>query len=132
MARGGVSRADETIVVTGLRELLAEIDKTDRKTKRLLRDDLRAAAEPVRDQAQSEFMSISPHSARNYRTTVRKTGVVSVEQRLRKTTRKRPDFGVLQMRKALLPSLRTQAPKVVRSLEAATERILEKLNRTGA
>lgn len=116
--------------MSGLRELLREIDATDKRTKRLLRDDLRQAAEPVRAFAAQEFAYYDARTARNFRISVRKTGVVSVDQRLRKTTRKRPDFGQLQMRKALIPGLIREQPRVIRRMEEAVERITEKVQRS--
>jgi len=51
---------------------------------------------------------------------------VSVEQRLRKSSnvsRRRPKFGTLQMREALLPGLESKSDAVVKSLDEALDRL---------
>jgi hypothetical protein len=44
-----------------------------------------------------------------------------VEQRRRKTTGQHPEFGSLQMRRALLPAMREEEPQVLEALENMLE-----------
>lgn len=50
-------------------------------------------------------------------------GGVEVEQRLRKTTGKRGDWGVIQMRKGLIPALYDKEKEIVALLDTAIERV---------
>lgn len=106
-----------TVKVEGLRELIARGDQADAATKRLVREGLRDAVRPVRAEASRLFRKYDVRSAENYRTVVRKTGVVAVEQRLRKTTGRHPEFSRLQMREALLPGFEHTRPAVIANLQ---------------
>lgn len=123
-----------TTRVEGLREFIRACDAADKETKRLVRDELRKTAEPVRDDARLKLtrgVARSPSIARTaagYRIVVRRTGIISVEQKLRKTTGKRPDFGALQMRDALIPALEENRDDVNRKMDEAVERIVERFD----
>lgn len=113
----------QTIRVKGLRSLLRATDAAGKETKKLVRDTLRKTAEPVRADAARRFAPIDPRSASRYGISVRRTGTVSVEQRLRRTTGKHPEFGRLQMRRALIPALEANEQRVVADLDDALERL---------
>jgi hypothetical protein len=103
-------------------------------TRRLVRGKLREAAEPVRQDAAERFMKYHPKSASKYGISVRRTGVVSVEQRLRKsadTGRRRSNFGPLQMQKALLPALADNGALVEAKVGEAVSLACAKFNRGG-
>jgi hypothetical protein len=87
-----------------------------------VRDGLRKAAEPVRDDAHARFSHVSPRSALGYKVRVRQRGV-AVEQSRKRTTGKRPDFGVMQMREALLPALAAKSDEVVERLDDVLGRL---------
>lgn len=101
-------------------------DAAGKETKRLVRDELRKAAEPVREEAARRFAPIDVRSAARYGISVRRVGTVAVEQRLRRTTGHHPEFGALQMRRALLPALESNEDKVVAHLDEALERLARK------
>lgn len=109
--------------VRGLRSLLRATDAAGKDTKRLVRDELRKAAEPVRAEAAARFAPYDARSATRYGISVRRVGTVAVEQRLRRTTGQHPEFGALQMRKALVPALESNEDKVVDALDEALERL---------
>lgn len=115
----------ETIRVEGLRSLLRATDKAEKQTKKLVRDELRRAAEPVRDEARRLLAPVDSRSASRIGISVRKVGLVSVEQRLRRTTGKHPQFGSLQMRKAFVPALGSRSDVVVGRLEEALDRLAD-------
>lgn len=112
-----------TVRVKGLRSLLRATDAAGKDTKKLVRDELRRAAEPVRRDAAVRFARYDPRSASRYGVSVRRVGTVSVEQRLRRTTGQHPEFGALQMRAALVPALEAKQDEVVGHLEEALERL---------
>lgn len=118
------TNARYTIKVEGLRELIARGDTALDKTKRkLVRDGLRDAVNPVRVEASMLFAKYDLNTASNFRVVVRKTGVVNVEQRLRRTTGDRPDFGVLQVRRALLPGFQHTYTQVISNLQKQVDEI---------
>jgi hypothetical protein len=103
--------------VEGLREFLAASDAAGPATKKLVRDDLRRAVEPVKVEATRLLKELAPESQQRYGISVRKIGVVSVEGRKRKTTGDRPDWGTTQMRDVLHPAAETELHTVVANLE---------------
>lgn len=109
----------ETLQIKGLRELLRVTDQLPKETKKAVRDALRKVAEPVREEATSRFLSeVSPVSSRTrFGISVRKAGTVTVEQRRRRTTGKHPEFGVTQMKAALIPALASNEDEVVAGME---------------
>ena len=111
--------------VRGLSAMLRATDAAGRETKKLARDEVRKAAEPIRDEARRLFMGVHPKSALRYGVSVRKVGTVAIEQRLRRTTGKRPDFGGLQMKRALVPALDNKGDEATERLDDALERICD-------
>lgn len=87
-----------------------------------LRSELREAGNIVRDDARPRFSGVSAKSAAGYRTVVRARGV-AVEQRLGRTTGKRPDFGAKQMSEALVPALDAKAGDVENRLDLMLGRL---------
>jgi hypothetical protein len=101
-----------TVRVRGLRELHRDFKKMSKELGKEVDAELKKAAEPVRDDARSRFSGYSARSAAGYRVRSRGFGTVVVEQSRRKTTGQRPDFGSLQMRRALLPALHSKSDEV--------------------
>ena len=114
--------------VKGLREFMRAASRAEKESRTEIRAALKEAAEPVRQEAASRFSAIDARSAAGYRVVVRQRGV-AVEQRLGRTTGRRPDFGRLQMTRALLPALEAKAPEVERQLEKAIDRIADHFDR---
>jgi hypothetical protein len=116
--------AQETVAVRGYRELVKASYVADRALRKQMRDTFRAVGEPVRSEAAIRFAPVDARSAAGYRVRVRQTGVI-VEQSLRRTTGKHPEYGKLQMRRALLPSLAHQEPATMRRLEQAVDHVCD-------
>lgn len=114
--------AGETLRVTGYRELLLASKRAEKASQREVRDALRNVAQPVRAEAVQRFAVIDTHTATNYRIVVRQRGV-AVEQRLGKVTGKRPDYGALQMTRALIPALRVNQNVIDLQMQEAMARI---------
>ena len=106
--------ADYRNVMVGLKE-------ADTRTRRDVRAELRHAGDKVREGATQRFDQYDPRSAQGYRVRVRQRGV-AVEQSIRRTTGKHPQFGTLQMRRALVPSLEANEDETYRSFEEALDK----------
>jgi hypothetical protein len=120
-----------TLQVHGYRQLMQALARTDKATRKAVRDELRQAGEHVRLEAGARFATTDPRSAAGYRTRVRQRGV-AVEQSLRRTTGQHPGYGALQMRRALEPALYSNEARTVREMEQAIDRICDRFNRGGA
>lgn len=114
--------AEETVRVKGLRELQGAFRKIDKERSAELRLALRAAAEPVRQEAQALFQAVDPASAAGYKVRVRARGV-AVEQSKKRTTGLHPEFGTLQLERALIPALEAKAGEIVHGLDEALDRL---------
>lgn len=102
-------------------DLLRRTDAAGGNIKKYTRQALREAAEPIRANAAARFARYDFESAATFGVSVRKTGTITVEQRRRRTTRKHPEFGVLQMRRALIPALRDNQEEVLASVNHAVD-----------
>lgn len=117
----------ETLAVHGVTELMRGLKTADRATKAAVRADLRLVGESVRVDQVRQMSAIDSRSAAGYKTRVRQRGVV-VEQSLRKTTGKHPEYGAMQMR-LLLRALAANADKTRQAMEQAMDRIAARFNR---
>jgi hypothetical protein len=112
------------LVVHGYRQFLAACAHAPREAKKEVRAILREVGEVVKHDAVTRFSAYDTHSAHGYRVAVRSRGV-SVEQSLRKTTGARPDYGSLQMKRALLPALKDNTERLEREMEHALNLIAD-------
>lgn len=122
-----------SIHVRGLREFSRAIARAGPDAKKEVRTALRVVAEPVRVDAVAHFSSygstpsaLKSHafSAANYRVVVRQRGV-AINSRLRKTTGKHPEYGEVQMRRALLIAAAENVALIERGMEHALSRIAD-------
>lgn len=104
------------IRVKGYREFVRACNKSTKEVKTGLRKRLRDAGRLVQEEARSLFSRYDAGSASGFRVRVRQRGV-AVEQSNRRVTGKRPDYGALQMREALIPGRAKRMPEVERELE---------------
>jgi len=116
--------AGTTVKVRGLRDFMRATAKAEAGTKKVVREKLKEAADIVRVEASARFAPISAKSAAGYRTRARMTGAF-VEQSLRKTTRKHPEYGRFQMRRALEPALEAKSHEVEKRLEKAVDELAD-------
>jgi hypothetical protein len=112
----------ETLVVHGHRELIRSFKEMDKQEAKGLREELRSAGQVVQREAMSLFAPVSPRSATGYKVRVRQSGV-AVEQSLRRTTGEHPEFGALQMQRALLPAMDRREHEVINRLESLLHRV---------
>lgn len=120
--------ADSTLVVRGYKETLRAFDRAGKESKKFVRGTYREVGDIVRVDAVGKFAAYDARSAAGYRTRVRQRGV-SVEQSLRKTTRQHPEYGALQMRKALVPALTENEDRVTEAFEAALDKVADHFDR---
>lgn len=110
--------------VVGLSETLAALTAVDRDLARNLRSELKEAGEIVARDVRDKLQGLSPSSPRSAAgvvTKVRSAGLVTVEQRLGKTTGRRGDWGVTQMRHAFLPAAEEKEELAALHIEAAVD-----------
>lgn len=111
------------IVFTGLSEMLRASKDAGKSTQKEVRAALAKSGEIVQADAVPRLAKYSTKSAAGLKVRIRQRGV-DVEQSLRKTTGLRPDYGALQMRKALLPAVARKFPEVEAEFEKALDEIL--------
>jgi hypothetical protein len=114
--------AQPILAVRGYKELLRASTRAERSVNREVRGAFRAVGEIVRADAAADFSKYSTRSAAGFKVRVRQRGVF-VEQALRKTTGQHPEWGALQMKKALLPA----RAKDEALIEAEFEKALDKV-----
>lgn len=117
-----------TLQVRGYREFMRATARADRESKRYVRESFRQVGEIIRTEAVGRFSPVDQRTASGYRTRVRQRGI-SVEQSIAKTTGKRPDYGSLQMRRALLPALMGNQDSLLRDLDQAMDRVADHFER---
>lgn len=120
-----------TLRVDGYRQTMQALALADKATRRAWRAELAHAGDKVRTDASSLAARYDQKTAAGYRTRVRQRGI-AVEQSLRKTTGRHPEFGTLQMRRVLLPALAANERDTVRAVEDALDRICDRFNHGGA
>lgn len=109
--------------VLGLSELIRSLDAIDRDLPDALRAELKEAADVVAGDVAARLQPLSPHSASGVVARVRAAGLVTVEQKFRKTTGRRPDWGVTQMRYAFLPAAEQDQEMFNEKVETAIDRV---------
>jgi hypothetical protein len=114
------------IVYEGLHEVAQALREVEAGVYTELVADLKEVGDVVRDDARQRFAAISTKTADGFETRVRtgSSAVVVVAQRLRKTTGRRPDYGALQMRHALLPARTAKHAEAVEILERGAGKLL--------
>jgi hypothetical protein len=122
--------ARETVAVRGLSELIRDFKTFDKPVRTELRKSLRDVGDIVKRDAAGRFGPVNSRSAGGFKTRVRQRGI-AVEQSIRKTTGKHPEYGSLQMRKALLPALMSNEDDMHRELERAMDKICRQFERRG-
>lgn len=112
-----------SVRIVGLRELTRDLGRADKELARELRRELREAAKIVSLDARERFSPIDPSSAMGIQPRVRSGGLAVAEQRRKRTTGKHPEFGKLQMRRALLPALSAKRDEVEKHMEEMLDRL---------
>lgn len=133
---------NDRLIVKNLRGLIHAADMAGPETKKAVRGTFREVGDLVKVDAAARFVSTDTrktstpfarqaslhHTASGFRTVVRSRGV-AVEQSIRRTTGRHPEFGALQMRRALLPALDEEQGAVERAFERAIDRVADHFDR---
>lgn len=114
--------AGEVLRVRGVRELLRACRSAEKAESKEVHAALRSIGEVVRADAAEAFSKYSARSAAGFKVRVRQRGVF-VEQSIRKTTGTHPEWGALQMTKALLPARAKDKDKIEEAAEKALDRV---------
>jgi len=110
--------------VNGYREFVRAANRTSRAARKEIKDALRNVGEVVRADAADRFSTYDAGSAGGFRVRVRQRGV-SVEQSRGRTMGTRPDFGALQMRKALIPAGEENEREIDDRMQEALDQIAD-------
>ncbi len=110
------------VVVRGYKPFMRAIARANPDSRKEVRNAFKAVGEVIRVKAEEMFQPYSSVSAAGYRVRVRQRGI-AVEQRYRKTTGLRPDYGALQMKKALLPARADSYDETQAEFEKALDRV---------
>lgn len=121
--------AQQTIIISGYRELLRAAKEAGTATRREVRAAFAESGEIVRSGAAKQLSAYSTKSAAGLKVRVRQRGV-SVEQSLAKTTgpRARKNYPGIQMH-ILSTELEQDEPAVEAALEKALDRVAGIFNR---
>lgn len=111
--------------VIGLKELIRDLKAAEAEVAKELRRELKQVGDVVRVDAAGRLAEYDVRSAAGLRVRARGASVFVV-QSLRKTTGLRPDWGELQVTRALLPAMADNEGEVYAGAEAALERALRK------
>lgn len=120
----------QTIKVHGLREFTRDARHAEKDTRKTIREGLKRAGEPVRDEWRRTFSPIHEFSASKLRIRVGVNGVF-VDQPLRKTTGDHPEFGRLQQRYGER-ALEAKALEAEKELARSVDELADELDKRGA
>lgn len=108
----------QTIHVKGYRETVRSLNAVNRGAKRALQAGLREAAQPIASDTRSRLSGYRGISLATINPSATTRGV-SIVQRAKRVTGKRPDFGALQMRRGLIPAVRAADGEIRDRVEEA-------------
>lgn len=116
------------LVVRNYRPFVQAINRAGPETKAAVTTALKAIGEPVRADAARRLAPYSQKSAAGFKVSVT-TRSVKIQQSLRKTTGEHPEYGDLQMKRALLPARRANSLRTTEEFHAALDVVIAHFNR---
>lgn len=111
----------------GYRQFQRAVRRAVPETRKYVREAFKTVGESIRREAARRFRPYHAASA-DYRVRANARGI-AVYQPKRKTTGRRPDFGALQMRRALLPAAASEDKATERELERALDIVADHFER---
>ncbi len=126
-----------SVEYTGFSQLYTALRDLEPATHAALREGLLEVGAVTRERAVQDFkeygvgehlLETHAHTAEGFKTRVRATGIVVVEQSIRKTTGRHPEYGALMMTKALLPA---RAISMLDAQEVLERKVVEPLHAAG-
>lgn len=113
----------ETLLVTGYLQVMAAFDKSIIDLGVFYRQELKRVGDIIKVDASARFLPYDKRSAAGYRTYVTQMHV-NVGQSIQATTHMHPEYGKLQMLKALLPALHSKHDEVVRRFQLVLDKVI--------
>lgn len=135
--------ADSGVRVEGLRELQRAFSRAGPEARKLMRDEMRDVAEPVKEQAEQLTVHTISGVDQQDKWAVARIGVTTKEvfivpkqkgvgrNRARKRRYGRPAFGALLMERAYGPALEHNQTTIVRGFEHALDQLAKEIDRRG-
>lgn len=114
---------ENTLIVKGYSDLIRSFDRSQAQLGFELRNELKEVGELVRVDAAARFKHYNARSAAGYRTYVTRKAV-NVSQSIKRTTGRNPEYGALQMRKALLPALDAKEGQIMLGFEKVLDKVV--------
>src|SRR5215470_6621977 len=111
------------LVVRNYTPFVRAIRRAGPETKAAVTIALKRIGEPVRADAARRLEPYSKKSAQGFKVKVT-TKSVKVQQSLRKTTGAHPEYGDLQMKRALLPARRANSLRTTEEFEKALDSVI--------
>lgn len=116
--------ANARVVLRGYRETMSALQKVDRDTAKVVRDELKQAGESVAVEARSRISRYPGARVSQIGPRATNRGVF-VTQRAKKVTGQHAQFGALQMMH-LMAALDSKEADVIRGVEAAFDRLADR------
>jgi hypothetical protein len=120
--------AGSAVRVKGYRECARAARRAGNATNKEVRAAFKQVGEPVRADATRKFSLVDARSAAGFVVRVRAKGI-AVEQRIKRKTGKRGDYGSLQMRRALIPALHENESKLEKAMNDAIDNVADIFDR---
>lgn len=114
--------AESTVRISGLKETIQAFNKLDRSLTKEVQKALKEVAEPVAADARVRIGRYRGAQTRTIKPRSRGASTF-VTQGAKKVTGKRGDFGLLQMRRGLIPALEANEDKVIKGVEDALDHL---------
>ena len=120
--------------VKGYREFVRAINRAGPETKAAVTIALKAIGEPVREDAARRLETYSQRSVASHKRSAQgfkvkvNVNTLKVQQSIRKTTGKHPEYGALQMRRALLPARTANNLRTREEFEKALDVVVTHFN----
>lgn len=112
-----------SVKVHGLKELQRALKRYGAEATREIDEALKDAGEDIRQRATMKMSMIDLGSALGFKAKTKGFGRVVVEQSKRKRTGLHPEFGALQMRRALIPARTEGFDTVVEKIDSLLGRL---------
>lgn len=114
----------DTIRVTGVRETVTRLKKTDSKLPKALMDGLKNAAMPVAEESKQKIGKYRGAKLTTIRPRAKGRGDIFVTQGARKKTGKHPQYGTLQLH-LMWDALEEKRPEVIRNIDRAIDHLAD-------
>jgi len=113
--------------VDGIRQAVERLGKARGEVERVLHESLLGVAEKIRDNATDRLRPLNSTSAEGYRVYDEGSRRIVIGQSLGRVTGNRPDWGRIQVHKALYPAIVQFRPEALRDVLAAVDQMRKEI-----